>query len=154
MPPASIAVLRDRHHAIQLRWRRRPIRHAEHIASDRTVRHIQGDVDADSARLETRTLGAQVGRAAAVRVQCDRGDALCNQLSSFLERALEPLRRMRVDVDESWGDRQAARVDHPRRGRVPSRPMSTIRPPRMPMSVALQGLPLPSRTRPLRISKS
>ena len=36
----------------------------------------------------------------------------------------------------------------------PSRPMSTIRPPRMPMSVAIQGLPLPSRTRPLRISTS
>ena len=36
----------------------------------------------------------------------------------------------------------------------PRRPMSTIRPPRMPMSAASHGLPLPSRTRPFRIRTS
>ena len=37
---------------------------------------------------------------------------------------------------------------------LPSRPMSTMRPPRMPRSAASHGLPLPSRTRPLRMSTS
>ncbi len=61
---------------------------------------------------------------------------------------------VRVDVDEARRDVLAGGVDGRLRRASPSRPTATMRPSLTAMSAGNHGLPVPSMTRPLRISRS
>ena len=62
-----------------------------------------------------RALRRQIGRSSAVGVDEDRGDALRQQRHRCVQRAAEPLGRVRVHVDEARRDRQARCLDDPPR---------------------------------------
>ncbi|OLB63586.1 MAG: hypothetical protein AUI11_00790 [Acidobacteria bacterium 13_2_20CM_2_66_4] len=111
-------VLRERDHLRELVRARRAIGHAEHLAPNRSMRHVQRDVDADAALLVADPLRPQVHRSAAVRVERDGRDALRDQLPRILQRVRQTVRRVRMDVDEARRDRQPARIDDARRRRV------------------------------------
>ena len=105
-------------HAVKLVGRGCAVGHPEHCAPNRAVRHVEGDVDADAALLESGPLGSQVGRAAAVRVQRNGRQALREELPAVLQTATQALRRVRVDVDEPGRDGQPGRVDRARGRRI------------------------------------
>jgi hypothetical protein len=111
-------------------------------------------LDADAARLERRALGAEIGCAAAVGIERNRRQPLREQLARLVQLAGEAGGRVRVDVDEAGRNGEPPASMTRAAGALPSRPMSAMRLPRMPRSIASHGLPLPSRIRPLRIRMS
>ncbi len=101
---------------------RRAVGHAEHRLADRAVRHELRDVDADAPGFERLALRHEIGRAAAIRVDEDRRDALRQQRHRRVQRARQALGRVRVHVDESWRDNQPRRVDRRVRAVAPFEP--------------------------------
>ncbi len=74
--------------------------------------NVERDVHADAALLEACALRAQIRRAAAVRVQRDRRDALREQLTALLQGSFETLGRVRMHVDETGRHRSSLGIDH------------------------------------------
>ena len=88
--PGFHAISGHRDHPVELGRGRCSIGHADDFATNGSMRNVQRDIHADASLLEAGALRPQIRRAAAVRVQRDRGDALRDQLARLLQESRGP----------------------------------------------------------------